>query len=85
MKIRKRNKDRMRYAPRWRGGAPGRKDGLYYEDFCCQGCFWDWGHAFAAQHMYKHDSTESNYLGYLKKNWKSSRIDYFADTEESYE
>lgn len=85
MKIRKKNKDKMRYAPKWRGTAPGRKDGLYYEDFCCKGCFWDWGFGFAAQHLYKTECTESNYLGHLKKNWKTSRIDYFADMEEDYE
>lgn len=83
MKIRKRNKDKMRYAPKWLGSTVGRKDGIYYNDYCCKTCFWDWGFGFANQHLYKTDCTESNYLGYLKKNWVSSRYDY-SQTDEEY-
>lgn len=73
--------DPMRYAPRRLGKqARPRPDGLYYEDFCCSGCFWDWGVGFARAHLYKHDCTESNYRGLLKKYWKPS-YDYFADED----
>ena len=83
MKIRKRNKNKMKYAPRYRGNGPNRKNVLYYEDSCCRGCYWDWGHAFMQRHLYKHDCTESNYLGLLKKYWKTSQPDYFAEFKDT--
>lgn len=81
MKVRKRNKDKMRYAPKVRGRAPYRKDATHYEDFCCKTCYWDWGVGFDRKHLYKHECTESNYLGLLKKYWKTSIVDYFADED----
>lgn len=74
MKIRKRNKDKMKYAPRLRGNGPYRKNTIYYDDSCCRSCYWDWGHAFENRQMYKHDCTESNYLGLLKKYWRTSVV-----------
>ena len=82
MNIRRQRKDRMRYAPRYRRSAPYRKDGMFYEDYCCQSCFWDWGVGFGAQPLHNHDSGESNYNGALKKYWRSSYIDYFKDVED---
>lgn len=87
MKIRKRNKDKMRYAPMYLGKiATGRKDGVYYEDYCCKECFWDWGVGFSGKRFrYKHEYTESNNKGILKKYWKSSYIDHFAELENENE
>ena len=77
MKIRKLAKiqqDRIRYAPKWHGTATSRarKDGLYYEAYCCADCFWYWGIDFAQAFNYNHEYTESNYRGALKKYWRSS-------------
>lgn len=85
MKIRTRNKDKMRYAPKWRHGAPYRKDAVYYEDSCCKGCYWDWGHSFTQRHRYKHGCIYSNYMGLLKKYWVSSIVDYDYGEDEEYE
>lgn len=77
----------MRYAPKWHNKATpiARRDGVYYEDYCCRGCFWDWGIGFAELHLYKHDCNESNYLGKLKKYWKTSAIDYFSELDDNKE
>mgnify|MGYP000196810935 CR=1 FL=1 len=81
MKIRKRNKNRMKYAPMHRGLNTQRKGAIYYTDWCCRECYFDWGHGWERRQMYTHDCTESNYLGLLKKYWKSSKPDYFGDFE----
>lgn len=83
MNFKKRAKLKMRYAPRFLGTAPYRKDGTFFEDYCCNTCYWDWGHGFANQHRYKHSCTQSNYFGLLKKYWVSSAIDYSYDEDES--
>jgi len=76
---RQRKKLTLRHCPRWLNNAPRRKDGLYFEDWCCEQCYWDWGWSFEGRHCYKTDCRESNYKGLLKKYWKSSDIDYFAN------
>jgi hypothetical protein len=82
MNRRQRKKIALRHAPRMRNGASGRKDGIYFEDYCCPTCYWDWGWAFAGRNKYKTDCTESNYLGLLKKYWKTSQHDYFKEYDE---
>ena len=72
----------MRFAPRYRHGAPWRKDALYYDAYCCETCYWDWGRGFENRHLFKHDCAQSNYDGLLKKYWKTSKIDYFAEYPE---
>ena len=76
--LRKLQQRRIGYAPKWHGTATsrGRKEGLYYEDYCCQSCFWYWGVGFAQAFMYNHEYTESNYRGALKKYWQSSWRNY---------
>jgi hypothetical protein len=69
-------KNQLRHIPRWRHSAPYRKDAIYYENYCCEQCYWHWGWAFESRHAYKTDCRESNYLGLLKKYWKSSVVDY---------
>lgn len=72
MSPKNRAKLKMRYATRYRGYiATYRKDATYFEDWCCQSCYWDWGHG---RKLYKHGCPESNYFGLLKKYWKSSAI-----------
>ena len=78
MKIRKRNKNKMKYAPRRRGDNTSRSDAVYYEDWCCRQCYFDWGHGFEKRHLFNHPYTESNYLGLLKKYWKTFVV-YYAD------
>ena len=81
MKIRKLKKLRMitlRHAPKWHNeaGLRSRKDGIYYENYCCRDCYWSWGWSFENRHCYKTDCRESNYRGLLKKYWRSSEHQY---------
>lgn len=68
MRVGKRTKQKLKYAPRY--GESQRKSGLYYKNYCCKDCYFDWGRWFEQQHMYQHDAAQSNYDGLLKKYWK---------------
>lgn len=71
------HKDKLRYTPKPRNGAPRRKDGIYYEDYCCSTCFWDWGWTWADGFgNFSHNCTQDNYKGKLKKYWQPSKIDF---------
>lgn len=81
MKIRKRMKDRMKYAPMYKSVENTSRTRLYFNNYCCRSCFFDWGIGITylfegrSRLCYKHEFTESNYKGLLKKHWKTSRID----------
>jgi hypothetical protein len=78
MNRRQRKKLTLKHAPRWHGKAttPARKEGIYFENYCCAECYWKWGWSFENRHCYKTDCKESNYKGLLKKYWKSSDYEY---------
>lgn len=67
MRVGKRTKQKLKYAPRF--GDNQRSGVIYYKDYCCKGCYFDWGRWFEKRHMYQHDAAQSNYEGILKKYW----------------
>lgn len=89
MNIRKRLKRKLKTIPRsireiqYLEDTP-RKNGLYYNSYCCKSCYFDWGRWFEKKHMYKHDSAQSNYDGLLKKYWTSPN-DFREEDLEPYD
>lgn len=75
MNIRQRKKKLLKYVPRhmpevqYLDSRRPRKDAVYYRDWCCKGCYFDWGRGFEGRHLYKHNCAQSNYEGLLKKYW----------------
>lgn len=91
MRVGKRTKHKLKYAPRQSkhevtidGRYRPRDNALYYKDYCCRGCYFDWGRWFEKRHMYQHDCAESNYDGLLKKYWVSPS-DYREEDLVSYD
>lgn len=74
MNISKRLKRKLKYIPRYNPNNDfvPRKDHLYYNQYCCRGCYFGWGRLFEKKHLYKHESAESNYDGIRKEYW----VDY---------
>jgi hypothetical protein len=80
-------KRKLRFIPRLLNevqylDARPRKNAVYFRDFCCDMCYFDWGRWFAKQHMYKHDSAFHNYHGILKKYWVSVSDQRYGDGDE---
>jgi len=75
MNIRRQRKKKLALLPREDNYSTPRprKKALYYRDYCCKQCYFDWGRWFAKHHMYLHDCAESNYQGLLKKYWKDAK------------
>ena len=79
MNIRQRKKKLLKYAPRhvsevqYMNSRRPRKDAVYYRDWCCKMCYFNFGRGFVGRHLYKHDSAQSNYEGLLKKYWTSPK------------
>lgn len=75
MNIRKQRKRKLSFVVRSSRYVEGqrrpRKHAIYYQDYCCRMCYFDWGRGFEVRHQYKHNSAESNYDGILKKYWTS--------------
>lgn len=74
----------MRHLPRHSDHEVGvekrpRKGATYFGDYCCKGCFFNWGLGWHRTHRHKHGSAEDNYNGTLKKYWKPS--DYWAQED----
>lgn len=78
MKVRKLHKQRLRNIPRASyheyNNRP-RNRATYFSDFCCTGCYFDWGRWYDKKFLYRHDCAKSNYDGKLKKYWVSDRIE----------
>jgi hypothetical protein len=89
MNQRQRVKQKLKHIPRYShhevtsdGRFRPRKNVLYYQDFCCKGCYFDWGRGFISKHLYKHNCAESNYDGLLKQYWIDANDKYsFTDTD----
>ncbi len=87
MRVSTRAKRRLEHLPRqWYSYTPTgeeikrpRKTAIYYPDWCCQNCYFDWGRWFEKRTMYKHNSAYANYKGLLKKYWKN--YDYAKEDE----
>jgi len=74
MRVGQKAKEKMRYAPRYASDSANRReDGVYYNDWCCSGCYWDWGRSWSGQNLHNHGSAYSNYQGILKKYWTLDR------------
>ena len=91
MNIRQRKKKLLKYIPRrstheltYNGEFRPRNNALYYKDYCCKGCYFDWGRWFEKKHMYRHDAAQSNYEGLLKKYWVYPQ-DYYDDIDTTDE
>ena len=83
MKVRKLHKQRLKHIPRASyhqniERQRPRNDATYFSDYCCQGCYFDWGRFFDKQFMYQHNCAKDNYSGKLKKYWVSPD-DYAGD------
>lgn len=89
MNHRQRKKKLLKYVPRrstheatYNGEFRPRDKALYYKDYCCKDCYFDWGRWFEKRHMYKHEAARSNYEGLLKKYWVP--VDYYKDIDDEY-
>lgn len=83
MNIRKQRKEKLKHVVRnvrYDDQCRPRKGMVYYQDYCCRSCYFDWGRGFELRHLYKHNSAESNYDGLLKKYWVEPE---YARMEES--
>lgn len=85
MNIRRQRKRKLAFLPRnnWTlllkdGNYPVlRKNAIYFTDWCCKGCYYGWGQG--AKH--KHNCSESNNEGILKKYWKEYNLSDEDDLE----
>jgi hypothetical protein len=88
MNIRKQRKEKLkhvirdsRYEVTMDGRYRPRRNAVYFQDYCCRSCYFDWGRGFEQRSMYKHNSAESNYDGLLKKYWKSPEYEIYDEEE----
>lgn len=81
MNIRKQRKRKLKFVPRQDSYVDSffkrkRKDAVYFRDWCCKECYFQWGRYWELKHLYKHDYAQDNYDGKLKKYWKDlSKVD----------
>lgn len=71
MRVGEKSKAKMRFVPRYKSDQASRRpEGVYYNDWCCSTCYWDWGRSWEGKHGYNHKCAHSNFQGLLKKHWK---------------